>query len=177
MTQAARDMTVVSFSKEQQTQQSVGEALKEKKNAKYLTADNGMAREITRDMSEDIQHSLYQHAAEKAKEHGLFVSYVMDTFTDEATFQQDVTMKFSASHPLGYDRFAADLIEGKGAKHKFKPEYYGMLFFKHGIEHVIKGIDTEGSSGKPQVILGIPDGNIAAPAKDVHKWLKAKGII
>lgn len=177
MTEAARDITVVSFSKDQDQKRTIGEALKERKNAKLLSAENDMSREITRDMSEDIQHKLYAHAVEIAKEKGLFVSYVMNTFTDEAVFQQDVTMKFSASHPLGYDRFAADLIEGKGMKHKFKPEHYGLLFFKNGIEHVLKGIDTEGSNGHPQVILGIPNGNISAPAKDVHKWLKAKAVI
>lgn len=179
MTEPARDMKIVSFNNgsDAKPNKSIGESLKESKNAKRLEPANNMAREITPDMAKELQEQLYSKAIELGDEHKVYVAYVMESFDDRPIFQQDVTIKFSAAHPLGYDRYAVDLLQGRGTRFRFKPSYYGLLFLKGGVEHVIKGIDVDNTKNEANVIIGTPQGSVIAPAKSVYRWLKDKGVI
>lgn len=143
---------------------------------KRVQPPNDMAREITKDAAQRIRDRIHAEAQSAADEEKLFMCYVINDFDSVNTLSQDVTIKLSAAHPLGYDRFTQDLLEGKGRSVKFKPEYYGKAFVKSGVEYIITGVDMT-NKDNPYVLLRSPDGSMLADCASVYRYMKKQDLL
>lgn len=165
------NLALVDFGKDSDPSNSAIQRMVNGHRINEVPMPEGIARRITPEMAKILKDHVNKAASEIAKEHGVQVSIVLQSLdeTDEQ-LEQDVVIKFSASCPVGQDRFAKTLLR-KGQKYKVHPSFYGHSFVKGNTEYIITGLD-DSDRKNPMLRLRNPNGNIMADSKQVIQFLK-----
>ncbi|MBJ7265472.1 hypothetical protein [Idiomarina abyssalis] len=174
---ASHNLKIVDLNSADRSAKSAGEALKERRSASHVQPPDGKLREIDNELANQIQADIREFANTLSTKYKIDIATTSRSFPGDSPLALDVTIKMSALHGLGFNRFSDALLREKGKKHGLRAKHYGVSFLVEGTEHIIKGFDENPNGKEPFVILQNPSGQVLALVSDTVKVLKQKGIL